>query len=296
MKNGTKSIVFWTTSLFHYRVAEKEAVHKRNTSLSGPAIRTNTTPGNRLLNSGKQLPMQSSFTNDLSRLNSFYSPFHSFRFFNKDTVYPPFSFAPSFSFMSSPTPTRTSTPAPSSPSPPLTPPSPSSFESLFAYALWITYPEYLAYIKRVLPTVASRFLDRFCSLRHTTWFFHHYSGLLFTYRDNALLQAYIENPESFDYFHYTYPLPQLALHYHINQDHSIFDNLLSRPSLHPTIQELKELCNIQTISELLHVQYRLRATLDEANDYLASVGPLQGHGDLEGIPTFAFIYPRFQHS
>src|SRR5215472_18811937 len=90
MKNGTKSIMFWTTGLFHYWVAEKDAVHKRNTSLSGPAIRTNTTPGNRLLNSGKQLPMQSFFTNDLSRLNFFCSPFHSFCFFNKNTVYPLF--------------------------------------------------------------------------------------------------------------------------------------------------------------------------------------------------------------
>ena len=195
--------------------------------------------------------------------------------------------------MSSPTPTRTSTPAPSSPSPPLTPPSPSSFESLFAYALWITYPEYLAYIERVLPTVASRFLDRYRSLRHTAWFFRHFSGLPFTYRDNALLQAYIENPETFDYFHYAHPLPQLALRYHIDQDHSIFDNLLSRPSLHPTILELRELCNIQTIPELLRIQYRLRATLDEANDYLASVGPLQGHGLVEDLPTFAFVYPRF---
>jgi len=143
--------------------------------------------------------------------------------------------------------------------------------------------------------VASRFLDRYRSLRHTAWFFRHFSGLPFTYRDNALLQAYIENPETFDYFHYAHPLPQLALRYHIDQDHSIFDNLLSRPLLHPTIRELKELCNIQTIPELLRVQYCLRATLDEANDYLSSVGPLQGHGLLEDLPTFAFVYPRFRH-
>src|SRR5215472_1469618 len=94
MKNGTKSIMFWTTGLFLYRVAKKDAVHKRNTSLSGPAIRTNTTPGSRLLNSGKQLPMQSFFMNDLSRFNFFCSLFHSFRFFNKDTVYPFFFFCP----------------------------------------------------------------------------------------------------------------------------------------------------------------------------------------------------------